>query len=150
VILHHVPRFTQDVDVLVEENEDNYRRVIAALSQLEDGAAHEMTTQDITENVVVKIADEVQVDVSGRAWVVTYAEALPHARRENVDGIDIPYLGLRDLIRSKQTYRDKDRLDIQMLLEAARARGEDLSGLGDLTSPPPLAAKRGCLGWWRR
>ena len=39
VMLHQVPTFTADVDVLIEESEDNYLRVIEALSHLMDGAA---------------------------------------------------------------------------------------------------------------
>lgn len=136
VIMHRVPRFTQDIDLLIEEDEENYLRVIAALSRLEDGAARELTPQDLRENLVVKIADEVEVDVSRRAWVVTFLEALPQAKREVIEGIEIPF-GLRDLIRSKQTHRDKDRLDIQMLLEAARERGEKTPDLVQMDAPRP-------------
>jgi hypothetical protein len=71
---------------------------------------------DSPKHLVVKIADEIEVDVSRRAWVVTYAEAIKNAREEIIEGVRVPYLGLQDLIRSKQTYGDKDRLDIQMLL----------------------------------
>jgi hypothetical protein len=80
-VLHGLVRTTEDVDVLVEATEENCRRVIAALAQLEDGAARELTPRDILENVVVKIADEVEVDVSTHACKVTYSEAIPHARR---------------------------------------------------------------------
>lgn len=65
--------------------------------------------------MVVKIADEVEVDVSIRAWTVTYAEAIPNALSVEIEGTRIPYLSLPDLIRSKQTYRDQDRADIERL-----------------------------------
>ncbi len=113
--LHQVPRFTHDVDLLIEDEEDNFRRVITALAQLADGAANELSPQDFRDNLVVKVADEVEVDVSLRAWVVTYAEALPGARETTIAGVKIPFLGLQDLIRSKQTHRDQDRVDIAML-----------------------------------
>lgn len=114
VILHGFARTTDDVDILIEPTEENAARVIAALSRLEDGAAKELTPRDLLENVV-NIADEVQVDVSVRAWKVTYAEAQPGALETIIDGVRVPYLGLASLIASKETYREKDEIDLLYL-----------------------------------
>ncbi len=125
-ILHGYVRDTADVDVLVPEDLANHARLIAALSELEDHAAAELTPQDFVENVVVKIADEVEVDVSTRAWKVTYDEAAPTAERVTIDGVEIIYADLPTLIRSKETYRDQDRVDVahlSELLRRKRARG---------------------------
>ena len=62
-ILHGLVRTTEDVDILVEATEENCQRVIDGLARMEDGAAKELTGKDILENVVVKVADEVEVDV---------------------------------------------------------------------------------------
>ena len=120
MILHGMVRTTEDVDILVEENEENYRRVIAALSEMEDHAAAELTPADFVDNVVVKIADEIEVDVSRRAWNLSYAEALPNALSLAVDGVRVPYVGLGDLIKTKETYLDKDRVDLEHLKRLAR------------------------------
>lgn len=114
-ILHGYIRTTEDVDILIPEDMENHTRVIAALSELEDHAAAELTPQDFVENVVVKIADEIEVDVSTRAWKVSYADALASALSVVLDGISVPYLDLRTLIESKRTHRDQDRVDIQHL-----------------------------------
>ena len=114
-ILHGLVRTTEDVDLLVEESEENYQRVIDALSELEDHAARGLTPRDIAENVVVKVADEVEVDISRRAWKVTYADALPHACVRDLAGVQVPYLGLRDLMASKETYREQDQADLLRL-----------------------------------
>ncbi len=114
-ILHGLVRTTEDVDVLVEDHDDNFRRVIAALSELEDGAARELTVADLRENVVVKVADEVEVDISKSAWKVSYAEAVSDAEHVVIDGVSIPFASLRQLIRSKETYRDIDRADLARL-----------------------------------
>ncbi len=116
MILNGLIRATEDVDILIAENSDNFQKVITALSRLPDGAASELTPQDFEENVVVKIADEIEVDVSTRAWKVSYAEASSNAQRTTVDGIEIPFLSVPDLIRSKQTPRDQDRVDVENLL----------------------------------
>ena len=119
-ILHGYVRDTHDVDILIPEDVENHALVIAALSELEDHAAAELTPQDLIENVVVKIADEVEVDVSTRAWKVTYADAIATALQVTIDGVDIPYLDLATLIASKDTHRDQDRVDVNMLREIAR------------------------------
>ena len=119
-ILHGLVRTTEDVDVLVESSEDNCERVINGLARLEDGAARQLKAKDILENVVVKIADEVEVDVSTHAWKVSYSEAIPTAREVIIDGIRVPFLGLDALIASKETYREQDAIDRLRLLEIKR------------------------------
>lgn len=114
-ILHGLVRTTEDVDLLIQEDKENYRRVIAALSELEDHAASELTANDFDDNVVIKVADEVEVDVSRRAWTVSYDEAASNALEVLVDDVAIPYMNLRDLIKSKATYREKDKWDVQGL-----------------------------------
>lgn len=121
-ILHGLVRTTEDVDLLIEPSEDNCRRVIAALSQLADGAARELTPRDLLDNVVVKIADEVEVDVSTHAWKVTYADAAPSAVHRVIGGVTVPYLGLDSLIASKQTHREIDAADRLRLEELRRRR----------------------------
>jgi len=74
--LHGMIRSTQDVDLLVEPSTENFQRVIDALSELPDGAARELTVKDLEENVVVKIADAVEVDVAKQAWTLSYEEAI--------------------------------------------------------------------------
>lgn len=116
-ILHGHIRTTEDVDVLVEDSEENFRRVIAALSEMEDHAAAELTPQDFIENVVIKIADEVEVDVSRQAWKVTYAEALDSAQQVEIHGVQVPFLSLEMLIKSKSTHRERDQVDLVRLRE---------------------------------
>ena len=65
-ILHGLVRTTEDVDILVEESQENYVRIIAALAEMEDHAAAELKPRDIEENVVVKVADEIEVDIVER------------------------------------------------------------------------------------
>lgn len=123
-ILHGMVRTTEDVDVLIDPSEENCRRVIEALSNLEDGAARELSPKDILDNVVVKIADDVEVDVSIHAWKVSYTEALTDAQQIEIDGITIPYLGIQTLIASKETYREQDAIDRLRLLDLQRQRNK--------------------------
>jgi len=119
-ILHGLVRTTEDVDVLIEASEENCQRVIDGLSKLADGAARELTPKDILENVVVKVADEVEVDVSTHAWKVAYPDAISSARETLIQGVKVPFLSLDSLIASKETYREQDASDRLRLLELKR------------------------------
>lgn len=121
-ILHGLVRTTEDVDVLIQDDENNFRTVIAALSELPDGVARELTPDDLRDNVVVKVADEVEVDVSKSAWTVSYVEALPDSLAVEIDGVKVPYIGLKQLIQSKETYREEDRGDLIRLTKLFRDR----------------------------
>lgn len=114
--LHGYVRATMDVDILIPEDLENHARVIAALSELEDHAAAELTPQDFVENIVVKIADEVEVDVSTRAWKIGYAAAVDTSLKTNIEDIEIPYVDLKTLIETKRTQRDQDKVDVERLL----------------------------------
>jgi hypothetical protein len=113
--LHGYVRATMDVDILIPEDLENHARIIAALAELEDHAAAELTPQDFVENIVVKIADEVEVDVSTRAWKVTYDNAFARSLKTSIQGVEVPYLDLQTLIESKRTERDQDKVDVQRL-----------------------------------
>lgn len=115
-ILHGLVRTTEDVDILVEATEENCQRVIDGLARMQDGAARELTPKDILENVVVKVADEVEVDVSTKAWKVSYGDAAPGAKQVVLKGVTIPYLGMDALLASKETYREQDAIDRLRLL----------------------------------
>ena len=114
--LHGLVRSTQDVDLLVEPSAENLQRVIDALSELPDGAARELTVKDLQDNVVLKIADAIEVDVAKQAWTVDYPEAIRDALTLEVEGVKIVYASLDTLIKSKSTYRDQDRIDRERLL----------------------------------
>ncbi|HKP03382.1 MAG TPA: hypothetical protein VJU77_08495 [Chthoniobacterales bacterium] len=109
-----------DVDILVPEDLQNHKRIIAALSELRDGFAAELSPQDFVENVVVKIADEVEVDISTRAWKVTFDEAEKSGLNRTIEGVRVPYVDLQTLIKSKTTHREQDKVDVERLREIQR------------------------------
>lgn len=118
--LHGYVRATVDVDILIPEDLENHTRVIAALSELEDHAAEELTPQDFVENIVVKVADDVEVDVSTRAWKVSYADAIGTSLKARIEGVPIPYVDLQTLIESKSTEREQDKVDVRRLRSLSR------------------------------
>ena len=120
--LHGYVRATMDVDILIPKDLENHARVIAALSELEDHAAAELTPQDLVENVVVKVVDEVEVDVSTRAWIVSYGDAIGTSLKATIEGAEVPYVDLQTLIQSKSTEREQDKVDVQRLRSLSRSQ----------------------------
>jgi hypothetical protein len=120
-------RRTMDIDVLVGTGLDNERKVIAAVSRLPDGAAAELEPGELEEFVVVRVADEIVVDLMTSASGVDYKEASGQITVLEVDGVPIPFASARLLWRMKSgSLRDKDRPDIHFLRLLLERAGESL------------------------
>lgn len=115
VILHGYARGTMDIDLAVDPSPANIRRVKSGLAVLPDNAAAQVDDSDVERHVVVRVADEVVVDLLGKAAGVPFDELAQGALRAEVEGVAIPYASLAALIRSKDTVRPKDKLDCQFL-----------------------------------
>ncbi len=86
VIAHGAVRTTKDIDFLVDPSPENVGRVKAALSVLPDNAAAEIVDTDIETYSVVRVADEVLVDLLGTACGVTYESAVAEAQSMEILG----------------------------------------------------------------
>lgn len=104
-------RATEDIDLLVDASPDNIATLRRALLSLPDRAVEEMADGDLDQYVVVRVADEIVVDLMKAACGIEYAEAAQMVDVVAIDGVRIPFASPRLLWRTKQTMRDKDRLD---------------------------------------
>ncbi len=111
-------RATEDVDLLVDASPENVRRLKMGLSVLADNAARDVAETDLAEHVVVRVVDEVTVDLIARIGEVTFENA--EAVQVVVDGVVIPVASLPTLIATKGGLREKDRLDLQFLLKVRK------------------------------
>jgi hypothetical protein len=119
-------RSTEDIDLLIEATPDNEARVIEALHILPDQAARELKPGDIDQYTVVRVSDEVLVDLMKSSCGVTYSEAISDAAVVDVEGVAVPFASPRTLWRMKQTVRAKDipdRLFLRRLLDAEAVQG---------------------------
>jgi hypothetical protein len=115
VVLHGGERTTKDIDLLVDPGPDNIARLKVALSVLEDNAAREIEAHDLERYSVVRVADEVMVDLLRAACGVTWAEAQASARKVDIDGTPVLVADKATLIRTKQTARPSDAADCAWL-----------------------------------
>ena len=127
--LHGSVRATKDVDLLVPKHEPNTERLLHALSELPYGVARELDAGDVVRKPITIVGDDPRVDILTVAWGVTFERADRGKVVRRIAGVRVPYLGLRDLLRSKQTGRAQDMADIEAL-KPGRARGRSLKKRG--------------------
>ena len=123
-VLHGYVRATTDVDILIERTRENVERVLEALGKIGYGFAREWRAEEILARPVTVIGDDPQVDIFTVAWSVKYDGAKTRSSTVTVEGVDIPLIGIDDLIETKRTGRPLDAADIEALEEIRRLRGE--------------------------
>jgi hypothetical protein len=125
VIAHGATRFTKDIDLLIDDDPQNVAKVKRALGVLADNAAADVRDTDIREYSVVRVADEVLIDLMGRACGLAYEDVAADAEVHTIEGVPIPIASPATLIRTKDTYRPQDAIDRNYLAELIRSRDGD-------------------------
>jgi len=118
-------RATEDIDLLVLQSEENRRAVVRALEMLPGKSAREITARDFTDYAVVRVVDDLVIDLMMAACGLTYDEAVKDAETAVLEGVAIPFASAETLLRMKQTYRDKDEVDrlfLRRLLAERRSK----------------------------
>jgi hypothetical protein len=116
VILHGWVRTTKDIDLLVDPDEANIRALKRAMSVLPDNAAALLADDEVQRYQVVRIADEVVVDLLASACGVRHEQlAAENIVSIEVGGVSIPVASKETLIRTKQTVRASDAADVRFL-----------------------------------
>ncbi|MBK8482143.1 MAG: nucleotidyl transferase AbiEii/AbiGii toxin family protein [Proteobacteria bacterium] len=123
-------RATEDIDLLVESSNENLDRLKQALSVLPDKAVREINPGDLDEYVVIRVADEVVVDLMKYACGIDYEAASREVEVVDIEGVAIPFANARLMWRLKQTVRVKDELDRTFLRHVLAEQGAE---------PPPAA-----------
>ena len=141
VIQAGYPRFTDDIDLLVETTLDNEARVIQGLLSLPDKAARELEPGEVAEYGVVRVGDEVLVDLMKSGCGVTYGDAIKDAVVFTIEGVPIPFASAQTLWRMKQTGRAKNIPDRLYLRQLLKAQGIEVDRL-----PRRTRSHDGCKG----
>jgi hypothetical protein len=112
-------RVTEDIDLLIESSPENQQRVREALRVLPERAIDELgPEEDLRDWVVVRVNDEITIDLMTSACAVTYAEAKDDVVVQPISGVQIHFANLNLMIRLKQGNREKDRIDLEYLMRS--------------------------------
>jgi hypothetical protein len=120
IIRQGYTRTTTDIDLLVDDEPGNQQLVLKAMESMPDQAVKELEGADLRDYIVVRVADEVLVDLMTRTCGISYKEAESEIEWLEDEGVRIPYASKKLLWRMKQTHRDKDELDRIFLREKLR------------------------------
>jgi hypothetical protein len=109
-------RTTEDVDLLVDADPANVRRLLDVLATLGEGHARELRVEDFTdEEGAIRLVEDFPIDLFTRMGGRRYADMLPH--RKVYDGeAPVPYVDAAGLILLKSaSARPQDRIDVEAL-----------------------------------
>lgn len=109
-----LPMATQDIDFLVDPSDDNILKIKKALLFLPDRASDDLRNDDVRVYSIVRIADEIVVDLIGKIGDLDFFSATSETGL--IDDVPIPIADLDTLIKTKQGYREKYKSDLQFLL----------------------------------
>lgn len=115
VIIHGFVRGTKDVDLLVESSKENIHKLKKAMSKLPDKAVLQVNDDDIIKYQVVRVADEIVVDLMSKACGIDYTEAMKEIEYKIIEGVKIPVANKQILIKMKETFRNSDKMDVDYL-----------------------------------
>ena len=117
-------RGTVDIDIVLQPTLEQGERVRHALLMLPQGVAKDLDPAWFPEGETIRVADEFVVDLMFNACGETYQSLLPYAQTIDFEGVPVRTLSLKGLLKTKQTSRDKDRLD-RLSLERALDAGKN-------------------------
>lgn len=122
VIHYGFVRGTGDIDLLVDHSEQNILKIQQALLYLPDQAAKDLKLTDVQNYHVVRVADEIVVDLIEKAGDISYQQAQDHIVYETIKDVTIPFLSVEWLLKTKQSYREKDVIDRRFLEDILKYR----------------------------
>ena len=118
-------RRTMVLDLVVAADLENEAKVFSALATLPDNAVRELQPGELQQYNVIRVGDEILVDLMRSAGGIDYAEAAKHVVVREVDGVPIPFASPQLLWRMKAvTRREKDAGDLVFLRHWFAERGE--------------------------
>lgn len=118
IITSGFPRGTIDLDLIIATDLENEAKVYKALESLPDKAVLELEPGEVSKYTVVRVGDEICVDLMASASGIDYEEACKDQIIRIIDGVPIPFASPRLLYRMKEnTHREKDRADLLFLRE---------------------------------
>src|SRR5512139_1324797 len=90
VIAAGLPRVTGDIDLVVAADRDNEAKVFSALATLPDNAARELQPGELQQYNVIRVADEILVDLMRSAGGIDYEQAAKDIVVREIQGVSIP------------------------------------------------------------
>ena len=123
VAFHAIPRYTKDMDILIEPSLENGRRVIQALTTFGFGGLHLQPEDFAMPGRVIQLGYEpLRVDLVTSIEHCTFEQVSKHRVRGKYGNQPTAFIGREELIRNKTSVgRPQDEADVKMLRSKRKA-----------------------------
>lgn len=115
-------RATDDLDLLIARDAANQALVKKALEILPDKAVRELANDDLARWVVVRVNDDITVDLMTEACGVAYEDAREGVEMVEMQDVRVPFAGAELMLKMKQGSREKDAADRSFLQQLIKNR----------------------------
>ena len=114
---HGYPRATGDIDFFVEASEINSQKLYMSLKEFGAPLINFRTDTFCKKGIIFQIGvPPRRIDIITAIDGVTFQEAYIGKKYITIEGLKVPFLSMRDLIKNKEsTGREKDKLDAKYL-----------------------------------
>ena len=127
--LHGYERFTGDIDIWIEDSAENRLRLRQAFSDCGMGDYYMLETMQFVPGwTEFRLNNGLRLDIMVSMKGLegyTFDECLSMASIADIDGVQIPFLHINQLIANKKAVnRPKDQVDVTELERIQKLRGE--------------------------
>ncbi len=115
--IHGYPRATGDLDIWVEASTENSEKIYQSLSEFGAPLSEVTKSTFCEEGIIFQIGVAPRrIDIITKIDGVDFNKAYSDKQEIEVEGIKIPFLSKKNLIKNKEsTGREKDKLDVKYL-----------------------------------
>ncbi|WP_206077638.1 hypothetical protein [Pontibacter sp. SGAir0037] len=125
---HGRPRHTGDLDIWIGVSEENAQRMLQALHDFGLSSLGFEEEDFLKEGYVTQIGyPPLRIDILNTIDGVSFQDAYSNREQVDLDGLQVPYIGLREFIQNKE----------------AVGRARDLSDIKELQPKPKQKRNRG-------
>lgn len=122
VAFYAKPRYTKDMDILIEPEEENVRKILTVLSEFGFGDLN-ISSEDLTQegNIMQLGYEPIRIDLHTKLKGFSFDEVWENRVKGGYGSEKVNFLGLEDLIQNKKlSARPSDMVDISLLEKAKR------------------------------
>ena len=122
VAFYAKPRYTKDIDILVEPCKDNAQKILKVLEEFGFGDLSISQDDLTTEGNILQLGYEpLRIDLLTKLEGFLFQDIWKNKRTGEYGSEKVNFIGLDDLIQNKkQSDRPTDRIDIDLLEKARR------------------------------
>ena len=115
---HARPRYTKDLDILVESSDDNAKRILTVLEEFGFGSL-DLDIEDFVEqgNIIQLGYEPVRIDIVTSIEGLDFSEVWENRVRGPYGNQTVNFISRSHLVKSKQlSNRAQDKADLELLL----------------------------------